>query len=29
MTANRVSKLDKCPIPKIEDLFAELAGGEW
>ena len=25
MTVNRVSNLDKYPIPKIEDLFAELA----
>ena len=25
---NSASKLDKYPIPKIEDLFATLAGGE-
>ncbi len=27
-TVNQVSKLDKYPIPKIEDLFANLAGGK-
>jgi len=27
-TVNRASKLDKYPIPKIEDLFARLAGGK-
>ena len=27
-TVNPVSKLDKYPIPKVEDLFAKLAGGE-
>ena len=27
-TVNRVSKLDKYPIPKIEDLHARLAGGK-
>ena len=27
ITVNQVSKLDKCPIPKIDDLFAQLAGG--
>ena len=27
-TVNRASKLDKYPIPKIEDLFAKLAGGK-
>ena len=27
MTVNKVSKLDRYPIPKIEDLFAKLAGG--
>lgn len=26
-TVNPVSKLDKYPIPKVEDLFATLAGG--
>ena len=26
LTVNRASKLDKYPIPKIEDLFAQLAG---
>ena len=26
MTVNRASRLDKYPIPKIEDLFAKLAG---
>jgi len=28
VTVNRVSKLDKYPIPKIDDLFAQLAGGK-
>ncbi len=28
LTVNQVSKLDKYPIPKIEDLFASLAGGQ-
>ena len=28
LTVNRVSKLDKYPIPKIEDLFAQLSGGK-
>ena len=28
MTDNRVSKLDKYPIPKIDDLFMELTGSE-
>ena len=28
LTVNKVSKLDKYPIPKIEDLFAQLAGGK-
>lgn len=27
-TVNRVSKLDRYPIPKIEDLFTKLAGGK-
>ena len=27
-TVNRASKLDKYPIPKIEDLFAQLTGGK-
>ena len=27
LTVNRVSKLVKYPIPKIEDLFSQLAGG--
>ena len=27
LTVNQVAKLDKYPIPKIEDLFASLAGG--
>lgn len=27
MTVNKVSKLDRYPIPKIEDLFANLSGG--
>ena len=27
VTVNQVSKLDKYPIPKIDDLFAKLAGG--
>ena len=28
VTVNQVSKLDKYPIPKIDDLFATLAGGQ-
>ena len=28
LTVNRASKLDRYPIPKIEDLFATLAGGK-
>ena len=28
LTVNQVSKLDRYPIPKIEDLFAQLAGGK-
>ena len=28
LTVNKASKLDKYPIPKIEDLFAQLAGGK-
>ena len=27
LTVNRVSKLDRHPIPKVEDLFAKLSGG--
>ena len=27
MTVNSASKLDACPIPRIEDLFARLSGG--
>ena len=27
-TVNRASKLDKYPIPKIEDLFAKMCGGK-
>ena len=27
-TVNRASKLDKYPIPKIEDLFAKMSGGK-
>ena len=27
-TLNPVSKLDRYPIPKVEDLFAKLAGGQ-
>ena len=27
VTANRVAKLDKYPLPRIEDLFASLSGG--
>ena len=28
LTANKVSKTDRYPLPKIEDIFASLAGGE-
>ena len=28
MTVNQASKLDRYPIPKIEDLFSKLAGGQ-
>ena len=28
MTINQAAKLDKYPLPKIEDLFAQLAGGK-
>ena len=28
MTVNRASKLDRYPIPKVEDLFATLAHGK-
>ena len=28
LTVNPVVKLDKYPIPKVEDLFAQLAGGK-
>ena len=28
MTINQVSRLDNYPIPKIDDLFATLAGGK-
>ena len=28
MTVNQASKLDRFAIPKIEDLFAKLAGGQ-
>ena len=28
LTVNRVSKLEQYPIPRIEDLFANLSGGE-
>jgi len=28
VTVNKASKLDRYPIPKIEDLFAKLAGGK-
>ena len=28
LTVNQVSKLDHYPIPKIKDLFAQLAGGK-
>ena len=28
LTVNQASKLDRYPIPKIEDLFANLAGGK-
>ena len=29
LTVNQASKLDKYPIPKIEDLFAQMAGGKF
>lgn len=28
LTVNKAARLDRYPIPKIEDLFAELAGGQ-
>ena len=28
LTVNQASKLDRYPIPRIEDLFAKLAGGK-
>lgn len=28
LTVNKASRLDKYPIPKIEDLFARLSGGK-
>ena len=28
MTVNQVAKIDSYPLPHIEDLFAQLAGGE-
>ena len=28
LTMNQASKLDRYPIPKVEDLFAKLAGGK-
>ena len=28
LTVNQASKLDRYPIPKVEDLFAKLAGGK-
>ena len=28
LTINQASKLDRYPIPRIEDLFAKLAGGK-
>ena len=28
MTVNSASKVDRYPIPKIEDLFTKLAGGK-
>ena len=28
LTVNKASKLDHYPIPKVEDLFAKLAGGK-
>ena len=28
LTVNQVSRLDRYPIPRIEDLFAKLAGGQ-
>ena len=28
MTVNRASKLDRYPIPKVEDLFATLSHGK-
>ncbi len=28
ITINKAAKLDKYPIPRIEDLFAKLAGGK-
>ena len=28
LTVNQASKLDRYPIPRVEDLFAKLAGGQ-
>ena len=28
LTVNQAAQLDRCPIPKVQDLFAELAGGQ-
>lgn len=28
LTVNQASRLDQYPIPKVDDLFAELAGGQ-
>ena len=28
VTVNRVAKLDRCPLPRIDDLFTMLVGGK-
>ena len=29
VTVNQVSRLDRYPIPRVEDLLSKLAGGKW
>ena len=28
LTVNTASRMDSCPIPKVDELFAKLAGGQ-